>query len=116
MVLNNKILNAMENNEPKNIERSDEIYLDMLHDSVEHEKLTLLEFTTLADMYNVEYKVTLESKIQVLTFDNNSKMMFWEALDELYYQLTCNRLHSANLTLDEVVEKFNKLYVSIKID
>ena len=113
MILNELILKAMENNKPKNIERFDKMGLDMLHDSVKSDSINLVEFTTLADIYNVKYTITVDTGILVYSF--NEESILWAELDNIYYEATQRRLNSYNLTFKEIQEKFNKLCWVIEI-
>jgi hypothetical protein len=113
MILNNKILKAIESVELTENERMKSTELNMLYDSVESEPLTLLSFTILADMFNVDYKFTFKSQIYTIEYTNNDIDLVWSELDKLYYQLTCKRIHSASMSFMDIKEVFNKIYTDI---
>lgn len=114
MILNNKILKAMETNKATNIERFDKMALEMLHDSVRTEELTLLEFTTLADIYKVPYTFIVDTGVYLYVYDDSS--IIWNDLSELYHKLTFRKLSTARLTFTEIQEKFNEIGATVKVE
>lgn len=114
MILNNKILKAMETNKATNIERFDKMGLDMLHDSVRTEELTLLEFTTLADIYKVPYTFIVDTGVYLYVYDDSS--IIWNDLSELYHKLTFRKLSTARLTFTELQAKFNEIGATVKVE
>lgn len=116
MKLNKKILQAKSNKQAmENIERFDSCMLELLtNDSfLENEELTIMDFTTLADIYKVPYKFKLYTSVRTYEFDENC--ILYKELDDLYYNLTCRRLNSYKLTLSELTAKFNEIHILIAV-
>jgi hypothetical protein len=111
MILNKKVLKVMENSKPRNVERFDKMALKMLQDSVKDEPLALIEFTTLANLYNIPYTVVVDTGVKTYVFDESG--ILWNDLWELYYKLTCRHLRTTDLTFTELQNYFKKIGATV---
>lgn len=113
MLLNNKIKQALDNlMEMKNI-RLDTIGMQMLYDEINDSELTIGEFLLLANIFNVQFNCKLVSEVETITFNNLYNKSLAEEIDELYYSLTCRKIHSVRLTYSRLQEIFNDIQMTI---
>lgn len=110
MCLNRKIKEGMKHNK-RNVERLDSVGIKSMLDELKHEELSLITFTSLADIYNVYYKFTIIIEVgeltRIKTISSEDDTMLWFEIDKLYKECTGRLLHSAPLTFEELVDEFS---------
>ena len=112
MCLNRKIKEGMKHNK-RNVERLDSVGIKTMLDELKHEELSLVTFTSLADIYNVYYKFTIIIEVgeltRIKTISSEDDTMLWFEVDKLYKECTGKLLYSAALTYKELVDEFSKI-------
>ena len=83
-------------------------------ETVKSEELSLLEFTTLADIYDVPYTFIINTEAYIYVF--NDKDILWNEIDKLYYKLTCRRINSGGMTLSELQECFKRIGAGVNVE
>lgn len=110
MCLNRKIKEGMKHNK-RNVERLDSVGIKSMLDELKHEDLSLITFTSLADIYNVYYKFTIIVEVgeltRIKTISSEDDTMLWFEIDKLYKECTGRILYSAALTFKELVNEFS---------
>lgn len=118
MYLNNKIMVAMNNGE-HNTGRLDREGFESMLDELNNEELSLLTFLTLADIYKVDFKITvsvMNNKDSIVrTFTHEDDTIIWAELDMIAEHYGMKRLNSSSLTLRELKERFNRINGTIEV-
>lgn len=111
MCLNKKIEEAKKVNRPKNISGLSKEGFDFMIDELDNHELTLITFETLADIYDAKFKLqtTLKynQKISIRTL--TEKDILNVELDKVYRYYTGNELGSADKSIREIIEAFEKI-------
>lgn len=114
MKMNEKIIYAMENNNPTNIERlCIEAFVDLTN-KIHEEELCIVDFESLASVYKVDYEMVIESENFKKYLNKHDSL--WQELDKEYRKITGNELVSAFKTLSEVTEIFKELNIKISFN
>lgn len=116
MELNNMIKKALEEIMLVNNIRLDKIGLQMLYDELDEDEMTLGEFIMMANIFNVKFKCTLSSEIEIMEFNNEENKMIAEDINDIYYKMTCRDIHSSRMTYDDLKDLFNNIQMSIIIE
>lgn len=81
-----------------------------------YQGMDLDTFMTYAHFYNVPYKCIIDTPVYELTLNDVDEYNMCSKINEIYKNMTCNNLNSAGLTLNELQETFNKIFVNIKFE